>query len=333
MTPNTKVLRSTEGLVEFHAWKANDGNPNQLLAAIREHWATLRAKNLAAAYPIQVLSSATGGPGSVAYVFKWKSKECKATAQSDSQIQEIEARITAMSTPIGEFPALNEVYQGFDYQKFPDIGGVELLKGKCNCVVHLDGKDYGVELNVANGFVLMHRAPGGDVDADGTREMFVQILDHGGDCATPNVETLGLSMNGLDPQGAGIRVGQNKEMPQYGLIRAQSKDRDFPATAMWVVAWRIWTPLGTLITDPTVPLVFGPTTVYHYPPVGTEFHSSTGPVDLIHELTGQVVGKLTPRELTAFDIVVTKDDEIPSTTLNKVPPELVELFNAKIKDL
>jgi hypothetical protein len=46
-----------------------------------------------------------------------------------------------------------------------------------------------------------------------------------------------------------------------------------------------------------------------------------------------VVGKLTPRELTAFDIVVTKDDEIPSTTLNKVPPELVELFNAKIKDL
>jgi hypothetical protein len=64
------------------------------------------------------------------------------------------------------------------------------------------------------------------------------------------------------------------------------------------------------MTDPATPLIFGPATVKHYPPVGTHFHSSTGPVALIHVESGKRVGTLVPGELTAFDIVVTKDDEV-----------------------
>jgi hypothetical protein len=132
-------------------------------------------------------------------------------------------------------------------------------------------------------------------------------------------------------RGPTIRVEQNTELPQFGIIRAQTADGDFPATAMWVVHWKIHTPLGTVITDPKVPLVFGPTTVQHYPPVGTEFKSSTGPVDIYHQDTGRVVGKLTPGELTAFDIVVTMDDEIPSC-MDVPTAHYIDTFNKVVAD-
>ena len=85
------------------------------------------------------------------------------------------------------------------------------------------------------------------------------------------------------------------------------------------------------MTDPKVPLVFGPTVVHHYPPVGTQFQSSLGPVDVYHEETGKIVGHLRPGELTAFDIVVTMDDIVPS--LMDTPAKYhVEMFNRMVQD-
>jgi hypothetical protein len=93
------------------------------------------------------------------------------------------------------------------------------------------------------------------------------------------------------------------------------------------VSWKIQTALGAVLTDPDQPLIFGPATVNHYPPVGTHFHSSTGPVDLVMEKTGEKVGTLTPGELTAFDIVVTKDDEIFADHLNTPPDDIFGILD------
>ena len=85
------------------------------------------------------------------------------------------------------------------------------------------------------------------------------------------------------------------------------------------------TPLGDVMTDPETPLIFGPAAVKHYPPVGTHFHSATGPVALIHIESGKKIGTLTPGELTAFDIVVTKDDEVFAEYPNR-PGDILEVL-------
>lgn len=79
-------------------------------------------------------------------------------------------------------------------------------------------------------------------------------------------------------------------------------------------------------TDPKKPLVFGPAKVSHYPPVGSDFTSPTGPVDLLDEASGKKVGTLTPRRLMAFDILHTRDDSGPTPLLNVAPPEIFELL-------
>jgi quinol monooxygenase YgiN len=328
-----KIFRTAEPLVETYVLEAR-ADPMDLVQVVRDHWTTLRAKNLAAATPVQVLLSRDNGTPKVVYVFSWRDADARDAAQDDAAIQSLLEQIEELGAPTAELVSVNECYQGFDHQKFPDYGGIELLKGRCDCRVELDNGETSFMLAGQNGFVLMHRSPGGDVDGDGNREMYVAIIDHGADCVEmPEARHALESMVGSryleGPSLDNIRVGQNKSLPQYGLIRAQSPDSDFPATAMWVVHWRIWTGLGTLVTDPNTPLVFGPTTVAHYPPVGKEFHASTGPVDLIHEATGEVVGKLIPGQLTAFDIVVTKDDEVDSPYFNAADSTLIEIFNER----
>jgi hypothetical protein len=206
-----------------------------------------------------------------------------------------------------------------------------------------------IELDGQNGFVIMHRGP--RLIQGNSRIMPVNILAHGADSPAASIAAMRGAiqpdaLRASQPRDAAtvasrlltsgtrsgaIRVEQNTELPQFGIIRALGPDNDFPATAMWVVHWRIHTPLGTVITDPKVPLVFGPTTVQHYPPVGTEFKSATGPVDIYHQDTNMVVGKLTPGQLTAFDVVVTMDDEIPSAM--DVPTEYyINMFNKVVAD-
>jgi hypothetical protein len=50
-------------------------------------------------------------------------------------------------------------------------------------------------------------------------------------------------------------------------------------------------------------------------------------VKLVLESTGQRIGTLTPGELTAFDIVVTKDDEIYADFLNTPPKDIFEALD------
>jgi hypothetical protein len=169
-------------------------------------------------------------------------------------------------------------------------------------------------MSVKNGIVLMHRSPRMDLDGDGQNEMYLKILMHGGE----------IIQAALGP----IRVEQNFARPNDGIVKSNSADgNDFPATAIWRVSWKIHTALGAVLTDPDEPLIFGPATVNHYPPVGTHFHSPTGPVKLVHEESGRVVGQLIPGELTAFDIVVTKDDEIFADILNTPPDSIFQVLN------
>jgi hypothetical protein len=174
------------------------------------------------------------------------------------------------------------------------------------------------EMSVKNGIVLMHRSPRLDLDNDGGPEMYLKILMHGG-------ETV---QGALGP----IRVEQNFAKPNDGIVKSNVDGKfDFPATAIWRVSWRIRTSLGSIVTDPDQPLIFGPSTVNHYPPVGTHFYSNTGPVKLVMEGSGKQVGTLTPRELTAFDIVVTKDDEIFADHLNAAPADIFEILKDQLE--
>jgi hypothetical protein len=182
----------------------------------------------------------------------------------------------------------------------------------CSCTLNVDGIVEDFPLSVKNGVVLMHRSPGTDFDGDGRREMYLHIFMHGGE----------IDIAGFGP----VRVTQNFDMPNNGIVKSNGVgDTDFPGTAIWRVAWKIMTPIGEVMTDPQTPLIFGPAQVSHYPPVGTHFHSSTGPVALIHMESGEKIGTLTPGELTAFDIVVSKDDEVFADYPNR-PGDILDVL-------
>lgn len=320
-----KLLRTKDGLNVIHVLKATR-SAAQLVEAVREHWAALRDSGLADSQPVKIFVTADV-PDTVVYAFRWKNAESRSKAHMEPATAHAWTQVKEASLPLETLPAMNEVYQGFEYKRFPKHGGIELLRGKCTCVVEIDGLEGAIELDGQNGFVLMHRGP--RYLLDNKPIMPITLVAHGADspnpwAADPKFKDKPELANFL------IRVEQNTELPQFGIIRAQSQESDFPATAMWVVHWRIHTPIGTIVTDPDVPLVFGPTTVHHYPPVGTEFQSSTGAVDVYNVDTEKVVGRLTPGELTAFDIVVTLDDEIPSVM--DVPCLYhVEMFNKHIE--
>jgi len=303
-----------ESLVQVETYETDLSRADELVNAVRSKWAFLREKGYAGDYPIEILRS--GGMNvKVLEVFRWRSVQDQRRAQQDHDYVRVNEQIGEMLTNQPSRENFTQAVRGFN-QNFPSIGGVELLRGVCSCLVSIDGvvKDY--QMAVKNGIVLMHRSPQMDLDGDGNNEMYLKILMHGGD--SPHAA--------LGP----FRVEQNFSRPNDGIVRSQGGSNDFPATAIWRVAWRIVTSVGPLLTDPDTPLIFGPAVVNHYPPVGTHFHSPTGPVALIHEQTGQRLGTLTPGELTAFDIVTTKDDEIYADILNTPPADLFEILDAHI---
>ncbi|HKT03825.1 MAG TPA: hypothetical protein VJT31_30210 [Rugosimonospora sp.] len=303
-----------ESLVQLETYEADQAVADELVNSVRAKWSLLREHGYAGDYPIEVLRSGRNGSSAVKVVevFRWRSAQDRVSAQSDPDYIALEGRIAALTTAEGTKETYTQAVRGFN-QNFPNIGGVELLKGVCSCLLTIDGMVENYQMSVKNGIVLMHRSPRMDLDGDGRNEMYLKILMHGGE----------IIQAALGP----IRVEQNFNRPNDGIVKSNGVDgSDFPGTAIWRVSWKIQTAMGPILTDPERPLIFGPATVNHYPPVGTHFHSPTGPVDLIHEETGERVGQLTPGELTAFDIVVTKDDEIYADVLNTPPSDLFEIM-------
>lgn len=299
-----------ESLIELGTYLTDEASADDLVAALRAKWALLREKDLAGDYPVDVLVSRDNGATKVVELFKWRSPHHKAEAEVDEGCVAVQSQINALATSPGGHESFTEVIRGFN-TNFPPIGGTELLKGVCSCLLNVDGVVEDFPLSVKNGIVLMHRSPRMDYDGDGRNEMYLHIFMHGGE---------------IDIEGVGpVRVTQNFDRPNNGIVKSHGGVDDFPATAIWRVAWRMHTPMGDLLTDPDEPLIFGPAEVTHYPPVGTHFHSSTGPVALIHEETGRKVGTLTPGELTAFDIVVTKDDDVYAHYPNS-PGDILEVL-------
>ena len=305
-----------ESLIELGTYETGSDSADDLVAGLREKWALLREKDLAGDYPVDILVSRENGMAKVIELFRWRSLHHKAEAEIDSSCRDVQARVDALSTGRGA-ESYTEVIRGFN-SNFPSVGGTELLKGVCSCLLNVEGVVEDFPLSVKNGIVLMHRSPGTDFDDDGRNEMYLHIFMHGGE----------IDIDGFGP----VRVTQNFALPNNGIVKSHGGPDDFPATAIWRVAWKIHTPLGDVLTDPGVPLIFGPAEVHHYPPVGTHFHSSTGPVALIHEQSGDQIGTLTPGELTAFDIVVTKDDEVYADYPNR-PGDILDVLKQHTREL
>jgi hypothetical protein len=303
-----------ESLVQMETYEADPAVADELVANVRAKWSLLREHGYAGDYPIEVLRSGrNGGPTvKVVEVFRWRSAQDRVNAQTDPDYVAVAGRISSLTVSEGPKETYTQAVRGFN-QNFPSIGGVELLKGVCSCLLTIDGMVENYPMSVKNGIVLMHRSPRMDLDGDGRNEMYLKILMHGGE----------IIQAALGP----IRVEQNFNRPNDGIVKSNSVGgSDFPGTAIWRVSWKIHTAMGPVLTDPDQPLIFGPATVNHYPPVGTHFHSPTGPVALVLEETGARVGTLTPGELTAFDIVVTKDDEIYADVLNTPPSDIFEVM-------
>jgi len=307
-----------ESLIELGTYRTDTQSADELVAGLREKWAVLREKDLAGDYPVDILISQENGGAKVVELFKWRSPHHRAEAEVDGRCREIQARVDALSTDRGVHENYTEVIRGFN-TNFPSVGGTELLKGVCSCTLTVDGIVEDFPLSVKNGIVLMHRSPGTDFDGDGRNEMYLHIFMHGGE----------IDIAGFGP----VRVTQNFDTANNGIVKSNGVgDNDFPGTAIWRVAWKIFTPLGEVMTDPDTPLIFGPANVSHYPPVGTHFHSSTGPVDLLRVDTREKIGTLTPGELTAFDIVVTKDDEVWAEYPNR-PGDILEVLEEHSREL
>lgn len=305
-----------ESLIQMETYETEVSRADALVDGLRSKWALLREKGLAGDYPVEILRSGrTNGDDrvKVVEVFKWRSQQARVDASANEHVREVTARVASLATSPAARETYTEAIRGFN-NNFPSDGGVELLKGVCSCLLTIDGMVDDYPMSVKNGIVLMHRSPRMDLDGDGRNEMYLKILMHGGE----------IIQAALGP----IRVEQNFARPNDGIVKSNGGPNDFPGTAIWRVSWKIQTALGPVLTDPDEPLIFGPATVNHYPPVGTHFHSPTGPVKLVHEASGRVVGRLVPGELTAFDIVVTKDDEIFADILNTPPPDIFGILDA-----
>jgi hypothetical protein len=300
-----------DSLIEVGTYTTDVSSADDLVAAVRQKWALLRELDLAGDYPVDVLVNRDDGAVKVVELFRWRSLHHRAEAEADPRCREAQERITALAPGDATHERFTEAVRGFS-TNFPSIGGTELLKGVCSCRLTVDGAFEDFPLSVKNGIVLMHRSPGMDFDGDGRNEMYLHIYMHGGE----------LEIKDFGP----VRVSQNFDVQNNGVVKSDGIDgRDFPGTAIWRVGWKILTPVGEVLTDPETPLVFGPARVTHYPPVGTHFHSSTGPVALIHRESGSQIGTLTPGELTAFDIVVTKDDEVYADYPNR-PGDILDVL-------
>jgi hypothetical protein len=310
-------LYRNESLIQMETYETDTTRADALVGQVRAKWSLLRDRGYAGDYPVEVLRSAHSDTGKVKVVeiFKWQSKQSQVDVKKSVEYQELLSSIASLMQGDRVEDSFTEVVRGFN-SYFPGTGGVELLKGVCSCLLTVNGmvKDY--QMSVKNGIVLMHRSPRMDLDGDGRNEMYLKILMHGGE----------LIQAALGP----IRIEQNFNRPNDGIVKSNGVGAaDFPATAIWRVSWKILTPIGTVLTDPDQPLIFGPATVGHYPPVGTHFHSSTGKVKLVLEESGEEVGHLIPGELTAFDIVATKDDEIYADILNKPPDDLFHILDTQ----
>jgi hypothetical protein len=307
-----------ESLIQLGTYYTPSDSADELVASVREKWALLRERDLAGDYPVDILMSQDNGTTKVVELFKWRSLHHRAEAEVDAVVTEVQAKIDGLTTEPAQHEGYTEVIRGFN-TNFPSVGGTELLKGVCSCTLTVDGVVEDFPLSVKNGIVLMHRSPGTDFDGDGRNEMYLDIFMHGGE----------VDIAGFGP----IRVSQNFDALNNGIVKSNGEgSNDFPGTAIWRVAWQIKTPLGDVMTDPDTPLIFGPAHVAHYPPVGTHFHSSTGPVDLLKIDTREKIGTLTPGELTAFDIVVTKDDEVWAEYPNR-PGDILEVFEEHTREL
>ncbi|MBV9774263.1 MAG: hypothetical protein JO040_09960, partial [Gemmatimonadetes bacterium] len=219
-----------ESLIRMETYETDTAHADALVHQVRAKWALLREKGLAGDYPVEVLRSGgtNGHPIKVVELFRWRTRQSQLEAESSPEYHEVLSNISALAKGGPELDTFTSAIRGFN-TNFPPIGGVELLKGVCSCLLTIDGMVEDYQMSVKNGIVLMHRSPRRDLDGDGKNEMYLKILMHGGE----------IIQAALGP----IRVEQNFSRPNDGLVKSLGEGDDFPAIGIWRVSWKIQTAL------------------------------------------------------------------------------------------
>ena len=127
-----------ESLIHVGTYYTDSESADDLVANVREKWALLREKNLAGDYPVDILVNTDNGEAKVVELFRWKTLHHRAEAELDPDCRAVQGRIDSLVTREGEEETFSEVVRGFNCN-FPGIGGVELLKGVCSCLLTIDG--------------------------------------------------------------------------------------------------------------------------------------------------------------------------------------------------
>ena len=262
---------------------------------------------------VELLRSADGnGAIKIVEIFKWNSGQAKADAMRSRDYEQMCRNIAGLTTDTPGHGAYTGVVRGFN-ANFPRIGGVELLRGVCSCLLSVDGMVQDYPMSVKNGIVLMHRSPRMDLDGDGRNEMYLKILMHGGE----------LIQAALGP----IRVEQNFARPNDGLVKSLGEGPGLPGDRH----------LEGFVEDPdgARPGADRPRSAAHFRAGAGEALPACGHALPRHHRPGEAgaradrpseVGTLVPGELTAFDIVISKDDEIYADLLNAAPEEIFTLL-------
>jgi len=138
-----------ESLVQMETYESRPAVADELVSQVRDKWALLRQLGYAGDYPVEVLrsnqsSNQNGGSTvKVIEVFRWRSAQDRVTAQSDPDVLAMSERLSSLTLREGTKEIYTQAVRGFN-KNFPNIGGVELLKGVCSCLLSIDGlvQDY-----------------------------------------------------------------------------------------------------------------------------------------------------------------------------------------------
>ena len=243
--------------VETHIFRPKSEDPYELVASVRDHCGPPRAEGTGQRDP---QSSPTG--------------DREQAGDLDLSVQVVQSRIAAEgpgrpqggatwsrgTRDQGETVAVESgldeaAHEGIRPPGFPCGRWDRAAQGQVQLHREPGRHEEEVELNVANGFVRCNRARAATWTG---RQPGDERIDHrplGGAPAGARrlSDSAGMRrrrLSGPSPAGPGwsrmrapIRVGQNKGLPQYGLIRANSADAPgLSRDRTWVVHWRIGPP-------------------------------------------------------------------------------------------
>ncbi|MHC4697954.1 MAG: hypothetical protein ACYTFA_14570 [Planctomycetota bacterium] len=162
---------------------------------------------------------------------------------------------------------------------FPPEEGYVYMKGTCSAFVEIYGiTDGSVEIQAEQVYACMYRSAPYDPDADGKRDVNLNLEIRSGSGYIEGVGDINISLNGSD---------------QPGHIESLGTQSDFPAFMTLTTKKVYTTPIGAYYSDEE----FYSGEISAFPPIGTVLVASPDPVPM-RDAEGTVVGMLYPANIT-----------------------------------